>query len=439
MPEPLAVEIDAVPTPIEPPRPAQPLPARTLFGLFLGAFVVFVIGVQHPRAYIYDEVYHAYTAGEYVRGNRDAYVWNTTAPRKGVAYMWNHPPAAVHLIGLGIRLWGDRSFGWRFMSTVFGGIGIALLFVLARALTRDTLVAFLAAGVLMLDGLYYVQSRTAMLDVFGVVFMLTAFLALVEYLNRPPERGTPSLIVMGIAMGLAVATKWNAAYASALIVLVVVGRSIAARVPIGRALLLPLTLVLLPALVYLAAYVPFFATGHTFDQFIELQRQIYSYHAGLKATHNYQSAWWQWPLALRPVWYYVAYHETTIENIYANVNPLLAWGFLPAVIWVVARWWRERRAAAVVLLIGFFGQWLPWALIPRIAFAYHFLPSVTFGCVAVAATCATGIRKGGLPRALALTYLVLIAAAFVFFLPIYSGLPLAHKDFAARIWIRSWR
>src|SRR5262249_30997946 len=180
-------------------------------------------------------------------------------------------------------------------------------------------------------------------------------------------------------------------------------------------------------------------TGHTFPQFIELQRQIYAYHTGLKATHAYQSHWWQWPLALRPVWYYVKYHEKTIENIYANVNPFLAWGFLPAAAWLAVGWWRERFQAIAVFLIGFLGQWLPWALVPRIAFVYHFLPSVTFGCVAVATLCVAGIRRGGVARALAIGYLVVIAAAFVFFFPIYSGLPLAFRAFGARIWIRSWQ
>ncbi|MFN8592123.1 MAG: hypothetical protein U0031_11755 [Thermomicrobiales bacterium] len=44
------------------------------------------------------------------------------------------------------------------------------------------------------------------------------------------------------------------------------------------------------------------------------------------------------------------------------------------------RWWGRRAAALVVLLIGFTGQWLPWALSPRGTFVYHFMPAVPLGC-----------------------------------------------------------
>ena len=76
---------------------------------------------------MFDEVYHAYTAGQYVAGNADAYVWNTKPPRAGVSYMWNHPPVGVLMIAGGILLWGDEPFGWRFSSAVFGAIGILLV------------------------------------------------------------------------------------------------------------------------------------------------------------------------------------------------------------------------------------------------------------------------------------------------------------------------
>lgn len=202
-------------------------------------------------------------------------------------------------------------------------------------------------------------------------------------------------------------------------------------------------LVVMPIAVYLSAYLPFFLTGHTVSQFIELQRQMYVYHSRLVATHAYQLSWWSWPLALRPVWYYVSYGESTIANIYAQGNPLLYWAFLPALTWLIFRWWGKQNAALAVFAIGFFGQWLPWALVPRISFLYHFLyhflPVVPFGCLAVAIGLADLWRQGNGWRLVTVSYTGLVLNAFVFFYPIYTAVPLREHAFEMRIWLDSWR
>ena len=101
--------------------------------------------------------------------------------------------------------------------------------------------------------------------------------------------------------------------------------------------------------------------------------------------------------------------------------------------------WRESNPGLPVLLIGFFGQWLPWAFSPRIAFAYHFLPAVPLGALAVALVSVRLIRRGGLWRALALVYLLTVLAYFVFFYPIHAGVPLSRESFELRMWFDSWR
>jgi dolichyl-phosphate-mannose--protein O-mannosyl transferase len=150
----------------------------------------------------------------------------------------------------------------------------------------------------------------------------------------------------------------------------------------------PLGMAVIPAAIYMLSYAPFFGAGFTFSQWRELQYQMWYYHSHLKATHQYQSTWWQWPLAQRPVWYGVQYFDNGIVgNTYANGSPLLYWSFFGAVPYALILWWqREKYRQMLVLSIGFFGQWLPWALSPRIAYAYHFLPAAIFGILAVAVT-----------------------------------------------------
>ena len=412
-----------------------------------GALLLYLPRLEVPGRYIYDEAYHAFTASQYLAGNPDAFLWSTPAPREGVGYTWNHPPVGLLLISAGIAVMGDTPVGWRISSAVFGALGILVAYLLAVSVARDREIAQLTAALLLVDGLYFVQSRTSMLDVFGTVFMLGALIGLHAYLRAPPGRVRGPLIGIGLCLGLALATKWNAAYPAALIGLVALcrtvelwrGRATASEALREHLLWVPVGLVLLPVAVYLVSYIPFFLTGHDWPQFVELQRQIYHYHTSLKATHAYQSHWWQWPLALRPVWYHVEYGDASIANIYAQGNPLLYWAFLPAVLWLAVRWWKARHPGVIILLVGFFGQWLPWGLVPRAAFMYHFLPAVPFGALAVAALIVHCWRSGARGQLVAAAYVLVVALSFLYFYPIYAGVPLDSSAFESRMWFQSWR
>jgi dolichyl-phosphate-mannose-protein mannosyltransferase len=422
--------------------------------LFGGALLLYLPRLDIPGSYMYDEAYHAFTAGEYLTGNADAFLWSTPAPHAGVGYTWNHPPVGLLLIAAGMAALGDTPRGWRISSAVFGALGILMAYLLALSITRDREIAQLTAALLLVDGLYFVQSRTSMLDIFGTVFMMGALICLYAYLVSPPERARRALLGTGLFVGLALATKWNAAYPAALIGLVAVCRLVDLRrpsravPPVGstasgtlREQLVWMTvgLVVLPVLVYLVAYIPFFATGHDWGQFVELQRQIFHYHTTLKATHGYQSHWWQWPLVLRPVWYHVGYSGAGTANIYAQGNPLLYWAFIPAVLWLALRWWKAGHPGMVILLIGFFGQWLPWGLVPRAAFMYHFLPAVPFGALAVAAAVVYCWRSGLRGQLIAAAYVLAVALSFVYFYPLYAAVPLAKPALESRMWLDSWR
>jgi dolichyl-phosphate-mannose--protein O-mannosyl transferase len=430
----------------------DPLRADLMPGvLFLLAILLFAPRLDVPPTYMFDEVYHSFTAGQYAVGNPDAFVWDTTPEREHVAYMWNHPPAGVLAITGGILLWGDNAFGWRFAGAVFGAAGVVLVYVMAARFTRRRTIAALAAALVLLDTLWFAQSRIGMLDVFGTVFATAALFSLYGYLVARPERIARMLAITGVFLGLALTTKWNAAFVSTLCGLLVVYRAVrsvlawrrdpdpgAAMIVKQHLVGLVLGFAVIPVAVYLAGYIPFFLTGHDWSQFVELQKQIFFYHSRLEATHPSQSHWWEWPIALSPVWYYANYTAGKAAHIYAGGNPLLYWAFVPAVLATAHRWWRQADPAAAVLLIGFFGQWLPWALSPRIAFAYHFLPTVPFGCLAVAWVAATLWRRGGAWRYVVGGYLLALLAYFVLVYPLLTAIPLDPDSFLIRHWYPSW-
>ncbi len=426
-------------------REAATRPAWQLWYLPLAFAVIgslfYLIRIGTPDDYIYDEVYHAFTAAQYVDGNANTFwVFSNEAEdaANGVftwyqgdegergpdnfSYEWTHPPLGKEIIAIGIWLFGDNPFGWRFTSWIFGGIGLFVIYRLALALTGRWLVGALAAGLLLVDGLYFVQSRTSMVDIHIAVFIMLALWAYLRYLRLPSgsstrEVGVTTLLV-GLGMGAAFAVKWNGLYPIVFMLAIAILRLVWMWVrasPIGREpspdawadlrnhlVFVPVNLILLPLAIYFASYFPMFLFGFSFPDWVELQRQMLYYHTvGVtnQPDHNYYSKWWMWPLALMPVWY--GTHNGPVGGdtrgyVFNQVNPFLAWSMIPAVATVAWLWLRRYQRhwpAAAVLLIGFFGQWLVWAASPRGAFAYHFLPMVPFGVIGIAALLEYGWRN----------------------------------------------
>src|SRR5206468_7496637 len=88
------------------------------------------------------------------------------------------------LIAGGEWVFGLTPFGWRFAVAVAGSLAILILARVARRMTRSTLLGCVAGLLLALDGLEFVMSRTALLDIFVMFWVLAAFAALVADRDR---------------------------------------------------------------------------------------------------------------------------------------------------------------------------------------------------------------------------------------------------------------
>jgi dolichyl-phosphate-mannose-protein mannosyltransferase len=254
------------------------------------------------------------------------------------------------------------------------------------------------------------------------------------------------LWLCGVALGLAVATKWSAVYSLLLLAALAVGREAwllrtGAERSAARALLTgAAAFVAVPGVLYLGAYVQFFLMGHTWAEWRELQWQIWRYHSTLTACHDWASPAWTWPFLLRPVWYHVArYPDGAEANVFAMGNPLLWWVFLSAVAVAGVDWVRSRgRAVGLgLILLGFLGQWVPWLGSPRIAYLYHMLPSVPFGCLAVAWV--LGRLWRGWTRPVVAAYLAAVLLIFLFFYSHAAALPVSADYTGLHYWLPTWQ
>jgi dolichyl-phosphate-mannose-protein mannosyltransferase len=334
------------------------------------------------------------------------------------------------------------------------------IFFWTLALADSLKAAMWAAAVTLLDQILFVQARIAMLDVFLFAFAV-AGLAAFTYALKTPERARAvgAAIGSGVAFGLAGACKLSGFFAlPGLIALSVILAAMRHRqggrlacAPGAAHVLTPtvayLAFVLAPALAYLACFIPGAIHGHSFLYLFTAQHEMLHIMLGHSPTHPYMSTWPTWPIEWRPVWYLFDVaggsdkwdEDNPAQAVCAIANPLLLIAGQIAVVWAVWRALVKYDLAAAIVAVAFFAQWAPWIANPKgLEFFYYFFPSIL--CLGPAL--ALAFFRGGHVRAevAGSVLLVLIAALFVFFLPILeSSFTVTPDDLDARTWLASWR
>ncbi len=272
-------------------------PALIVITLISGALRLFRL--DFPPRLIFDETYYVKDAYSVVTfGYERAWPENAddsfnagdpSVIESGPEYVV-HPPLGKWVIGWGIDLFGaDDSFGWRFSVAIVGTLTIFLIGLVAWKLFRSAFFACVAAGLLAVDGEHFVHSRTSLLDIVLMAFILLAFYFILldrEQVTKrlarwtagldgaPPPTGDPAtdpagpaanaaaeaqspaaksarakfadainfgprlgarpwLIAAGISLGLATGVKWSGLYALAAFGILVVAWDVHSRFRAG--------------------------------------------------------------------------------------------------------------------------------------------------------------------------------------------------------------
>ena len=282
------------------------------------------------------------------------------------------------------------------------------------------------------------------------------------------RHATEWLIAFTLLLGALVASKWYGvmAYGVSFVVIASVwlqrylhdGKNKQWGNPFGFRLDVSIAaIVFLSMSVYVCAWIPDFFRHIEIKNVTDLvyrQYTMFEYHDTLTATHPYQSAWWQWPLDVRPIAYYWKDLRTgaQLNNSYACCvaevislpNPLILWFGLLTVPLVGYLGWREKNKGYALLVLAYLLQWLPWARSPRITFAYHFyvdVPLIVLCNVIVLQRIWNWEypdRRGRLYGRIAVgAYSAAVVAAFIWFYPILAGTPIPWNQWNERMWLGS--
>ncbi|MFE2448668.1 dolichyl-phosphate-mannose--protein mannosyltransferase [Streptomyces melanosporofaciens] len=321
-----------------------------------------------PDNVIFDETYYAKDAwsiweygyeGTWPKAANDRILETPQhIPLSDAASYVVHPPVGKWVIGLGEQLFGLHPFGWRFMVALLGTVSVLMLCRIGRRLFRSTFLGCLAGALMAVDGLHYVMSRTALLDLVVMFFVLAAFGCLLVDRDQARARlaaalpagedGTPRpdpavarglklgarpwRIAAGVLLGLAIGTKWNGLYVLAAFGLMAVLWDVGSRRTAGalrpyRAVLRRdlgwafLSLVPVAIVTYIASWSGWFTASGTFDRGRGWQHSGYFRHWAESRKPDgggYGTGGaFDWLLnPLRSLWHY----ETEVYQFHVNLD-----------------------------------------------------------------------------------------------------------------------
>ena len=384
----------------------------------------------------FDEIYHVRTAWEQLNG---VYPYEIT-----------HPPLGKAIIGLGIRLFGMTPFGWRFSGTLFGVLMLPILYIFSKKLFGGHVTPAACTSLMATDFMHFVQTRIATIDTYAVFFIMLMYLLMYLFLTEGRLR---DLALCGICFGLGAASKWTCFYAGAGLALIwaawVIHETRAGRLTfpgfVKNALFCTVFFVLIPAFIYYLSYIPYgVAQGKTnllsrdyLNIVLDNQRYMFNYHSQLIATHPYSSDWYQWLLDIRPILYYLDYLPDGRKVTFgAFVNPVLCWGGLIALFALGYLAVARRDQVSAFILFGYLAQLLPWALVQRLIFAYHYFPCTVFLALALGRCFDLLVRNVPRGKLYVGGFAALSLAVFILFYPDLAGIPIGRS--ILRSWLPTW-
>ncbi|MGI6003879.1 MAG: glycosyltransferase family 39 protein [Christensenellales bacterium] len=444
---------------------------------------------EYMSSMYFDEIYHARTAYEQIRGWR--------------IYELTHPPLGKNIMMLGIELFGMTPYGWRFTGALVGALMVPAMYVLGKLLFGKSRYAFITAFLMAVDFMHYAQTRIATIDSYSVLWIILMYIFMWLYLkgNFYDTKLWKTLVPLafcGIFFGIGAATKWICIYAggglAVLFFFTLLRRwqeyrfakknlygdtnitaqmryeHIVSRFPKNVLITIAwclLFFIVVPCLIYYASYAPYVGTPNHQDMnqleiVLNNQQYMWKYHrydvlelVG-DTPHPYESRWYTWPVMVRPIFYFMG--ENMGEGLTAGIssfgNPAVWWVGLIAVFYAVWAQINRRRKPELYCVnehpssdlrtfiwIALAAQFLPWTIVPRSTYIYHYFASVPFIILLIVLMIKDFLEPRPESKARQWTvgiYLVAALVLFGMFYPLLTGIVIPTWYAAALRWLPSW-
>lgn len=413
----------------------------------------------------FDEVYHPRNAWEIANGIR--------------MYAHVHPLLGTCLIALSIRLFGMNPLAWRLPGALTGIALVPLMYAVLKSLFVSSRSALFGTILLAADFMHVTTSRIATLEPFSVFFILLMYWYMIRFFktsfyDTDVREQLKLLFRSGLAMGLGIATKWTACYSAVGLAVILFTNLIrrwqekkkAVRELAENPDLSPLQqqqlaairdqfgpcfrkiiawcflfFIGIPVVIYFAVYLftPVWSDGWSIAHVLEQIDYIYHYHINLKATHPYQSTWYMWLVDARPIWYYSGTFFPVVQHsISCFSNPAICWAGLIAILYTIVSFFRTRSWNAYLIAVGYLSAFLPWMLVDRCVFAYHFYPTSFFMIMAIVYWVRQLVAEKPQRLRWVRVYTVVCVILFAMFMPATMGFGTTISCLKFLEWFPSW-
>lgn len=445
---------------------------------------------SYKNSMYFDEIYHARTAYEFLNNMP---IYETT-----------HPPLGKEIIAVGIAIFGMNPFGWRIMGMLMGVFMLPCMFVLGKKLFKSTKWAVGLTLLMALDGMHFAQTRIATIDSFVVLFIILMYLFMYMYIstNFYKKAFWKTLVPLGLSglfMGFAIASKWTGLYGAVGLAILFFSSlynrykefknanklidTLNPTQKTEKALLdniiknfkkytlitlgfCALMFIIIPLIIYALSFIPYYklqaVNGDWFQVLISNQVGMFNYHTSSLSGGPPPSPWYEWPLIIKPIWFYMApeiANPSNVESISSFGNPIIWWsGFVSCFVcgcilimdyfkYIKNRFsenatkMKNELCILAFLFIGVASNYMPWVLISRSTYIYHYFATLPFIMGLTIFALKRYSEKQKEKKAL-IYYIAFFAVCFIVFIafyPLWSGFPI-NAEFAKNWlkWFSNW-
>jgi dolichyl-phosphate-mannose-protein mannosyltransferase len=392
-----------------------------LFALFLsiGAFLLFSIDINSITELIFDEFHYIPAAKRFLAGE-----WQANL---------EHPPLGKMLIALSLLVGGDNPWGHRLGSMLCGSLCMIPLYFYGLNFFGKAKYGVTLALLTLFNSLLYVNARVAMLEIYVLFFSLCS-LALFQIALDQKEK-INYMWFAGLFLGAALATKLSAIPLIFIYILTLIS---------SRHLNLDLLkkffvqVLVFAAFCYFITYVPRLINDPAAKWYslLSYQWEMLDAQSRVGGTHPYQSEWYDWPLMLRPIWYYYKnYPDGYIRGITLIGNPFIMWGGVISIFYSVYDFIKNKSYRGYLIFISYACLYFFWAVVPRqLSFYYYYVPASIFLGVAMVKLAKDLDRRYAHTST---TLVILSALVFFYFYPVLSGMKV-NLPLSLWTWFDSW-